>query len=92
MYMIFGLRLGPNFGMRQVADKNFYLRLIGYKMRVCAVFTETPNLRLWLTVEIQKLKYKVKSMECKCKSLIDDCSEYPIKSTQKRIENTNIWL
>ena len=40
MYRIYGLRLGPNFGMRLVAGKNISLRLTFEKMYPFAVFTE----------------------------------------------------
>ena len=39
MYRVCSLLLGPNFGVRLTADKNFYLRLSVEKMHAFAVFT-----------------------------------------------------
>ena len=40
MYRVYGLRLGPNYGVGPAADKNFYFRLTIEKMYAFAVFTE----------------------------------------------------
>ena len=40
IYRVCGLRLGPNFGMRLTAKKNFYLRLTVEKIDPFAVFSE----------------------------------------------------
>ena len=40
MYRVFGLRLGPNFGVWPAADKNFYLWLTVEKILALAVFTK----------------------------------------------------
>ena len=44
MYWVYGLWLGPNFIVWQVADKNFYLRLKIEKVHAFAVFNDF-NLR-----------------------------------------------
>ena len=63
MYRIFGLRLGLNFGVRPAAGKNFYLRLTVYETFCDYAAVVIIILRLQLTVEIKKLKYKVKSLK-----------------------------
>ena len=40
MYRVGGLRIGPNFKGRLVADKNFYLQLTVEKMHALAVFSD----------------------------------------------------
>ena len=40
MYMVCGVRLGQNFGVRLTADKNFYLQLTVDKTYAFAVFAE----------------------------------------------------
>ena len=40
MYRLCSLRLGPNFGVRSVAGKNLYLRLMVQKMHAFVVYTE----------------------------------------------------
>ena len=40
MYRVYGLRLGPNYGVGPAADKNFYFRLTIEKMYAFAVFTK----------------------------------------------------
>ena len=40
MYSVCALLLGPNFGVRLMADKKFYLRLTVEKMHALVVFTE----------------------------------------------------
>ena len=46
MYKVFGLWLGPNFGVRSATDKQFYFRLMVEKMHAFAVFTK-KYLRLY---------------------------------------------
>ena len=74
MYSVCALLLGPNFGVRLMADKKFYLRLTVEKMHALVVFTENiydqsalvaAKILLLLTVETQKLKYKLKSLKHK---------------------------
>ena len=68
-YRVYGLRLGPNFGVRPVADKNFYLRLTVEKMHALVVFTEKSlppydcsgtNFTTVVNCTVQKLKCKLK--------------------------------
>ena len=40
MYRVCGLRLGPNFVLRLVTEKNFYLRLTFEKMHAFVVFKD----------------------------------------------------
>ena len=40
MYRVFGLWLGPKFGMQPAAEKNLYLWLAVEKLRAFAVFTK----------------------------------------------------
>ena len=67
VYRVCGLRLGPNFGVRPTTGKNSYLSLTVKKMVALTIFTEkylaskkvTVILRLRVTIQIQKLKYKL---------------------------------
>ena len=65
---------GSKFWGAAYSDKNFYLRLTVEEMHAFAVFTgkylrstavATPILRLQLTVQVQKPKYKWKSLKRK---------------------------
>ena len=88
VYRVFGLRLGPNLGVRPAADKKFHLRLTVENMCIFAVFTNkhlrlygsvTPILRLQLSVDTQRLKYitlplKYKTIKIKLKFIIKSIS------------------
>ena len=71
IYKIFSLQLCPNVVVQPAAGKNFYCRLTVEKIHMFAVFTDkllqpygcsgTNFLRLLSTVQVQKLKCKVKA-------------------------------
>ena len=72
MYRIYGLQLGPNFGVRPVAYQKFYLQLKVDQMYAFAVFIEknlrpygcsAPVIQLRSAVQIRILKYKEKSLK-----------------------------
>ena len=73
MSKVCGLRLGPNFVLRLAADKNFYLRFTFEKMHVFPVCNDKhlrsygcgTNFMTMGKYKSKKLKYKVKSFECK---------------------------
>ena len=68
IHKVCGLQLGPNFGVRPAADKDFYLRLTVTKMLTFVVFTDKclrlcacsdPNFTV--VVYYKNLKTEVKS-------------------------------
>ena len=73
MYKVFGLWLGPDFGVHPVAGKNFYLRLTVEKCvplrflpkNICGHRLVAAILRLLLIMQIEKLKFKVMPLNCK---------------------------
>lgn len=70
MYRVFGLRLGPNFGVRPVASKTTFFLSLKKNLRsrflprnICGHMAEMAAvLQMRLTTQIQKLKYKVTSL------------------------------
>ena len=48
MYNIYGLRQGPNVGVRPKANKNFYLWLTVEKIHAFAFFYQETFMALWL--------------------------------------------
>ena len=72
MYRVRTLRLGPDFGVRSVAGKNFSLWLTAEKVHAFAVFTD-KYLRPWgssstnfmAEVNCKNLKIKIKSKTIK---------------------------
>ena len=89
--MVSGLQLGPNFGMRLTAEKNFYLRLTVERMQAFVVFTEkhlqsyvcsSTSFTATIKCTNHRLNFKLKSL--KHKSL-----EY--KSTKQIIINQGLF-
>ena len=74
MYRVFGLRLGPNFVMRLVMDKNIYLPLTVEKMHAFADFNDDylhphgcgdANSTATVNCINSKIEIKVKSLKYK---------------------------
>ena len=108
MYKVCRLRLGPNFGIRPAAGKNFSLWLTVEKMRAFAVFND-KYLRPWgsrstismADVNCKNRKTKIKSKIIKTATSLFAITFYNYSNSkthcksinaQKRIENTDVFI